>query len=235
MMEQKDNMEVDQKSGSIIRKDGRSPFQMRQFQAEQGLLNRADGSARFTQDNSSVLVAVYGPMEVRQRKEIIDRASIEVIYKPDKGVAGTSERESEHLIRSAVENAILSTLHPRTAINIIVQVLSEDGSIISAAVNGVSIALLDAGISMKSMVASVTCALTEDGTLLIDPDEKEEKSAESLFTFVFNHPYDGIVTSKTRGMFSEENYFLSLEAAKQGCSKVFAFIRGSMQKKYKIK
>eukprot|EP01114_Cavostelium_apophysatum_P009351 TRINITY_DN22467_c0_g1_i1.p1 TRINITY_DN22467_c0_g1~~TRINITY_DN22467_c0_g1_i1.p1 ORF type:complete len:223 (+),score=16.46 TRINITY_DN22467_c0_g1_i1:65-733(+) len=217
----------------LVRKDGRNEFQMRPFQTELGLLNRADGSARFTQDNSSVLVAVYGPMDVNQRKEKIDRAFVDVIYQPQSGMAGYPEKEKESYIRNALENSILSTLHPRTGINIIVQVLSEDGSILSTAINGAALALLDAGIAMKSMVGSITCAIGQDGTLLIDPTQQEEEDASSIFVFALNSPFDGVVSSKTSGTFSEEEYFACLEAAKKGASRVTGFVRESYQKQYK--
>jgi len=225
--------EVIEVPNSKLRKDGRSANQIRQFAAEQGLLNRADGSARFTQGNSSVLVSVYGPMEVKQRKELIDKASIDVCYRPRSGLAGSEETEKELYIRSALEESILSTLHPRTAVNIVVQVLSEDGSMLSTAINAVCLALLDAGVAMKSQVASVSSCLV-NGTLVIDPSELEEKDATSTFVFAFNHPHDGLVTSKAIGRFSEEQYFNALEASKQGCDKLFSFIRGSFLKKYNV-
>ena len=34
------------------------------------------------------MAAVYGPGDVRQTKEIIDRATVEVIYKPTVGMPG---------------------------------------------------------------------------------------------------------------------------------------------------
>jgi hypothetical protein len=42
----------------------------------------------FHTDKSAVIVSVHGPMEVKARKEIIDKATIEVIYKPRTGLAG---------------------------------------------------------------------------------------------------------------------------------------------------
>ncbi len=37
------------------------------------------------------------------------------------------------------------------------------------------LALIDAGIPMNALVASVTCGLLKDGTIVLDPDEKEEQ------------------------------------------------------------
>lgn len=53
---------------------------------ERGLLQRADGSARWSQDKTSVLAAVYGPRSTFGRKEDSERAVVEVIFKPHAGL-----------------------------------------------------------------------------------------------------------------------------------------------------
>jgi exosome complex component RRP46 len=85
------------------------------------------------------------------------------------------ETEFEFYLRNTLESVVLAALHPRTSISVIVQVLSEDGSLLSTAINATCLALLDAGISLKSLIGSVTCAISADGTLLLDPDAKEEQ------------------------------------------------------------
>ena len=52
------------------------------------MLQRADGSAKWSQDGSVVLVAVYGPKQAEIRKEQADRAIIEVVMRPREGVPG---------------------------------------------------------------------------------------------------------------------------------------------------
>lgn len=46
---------------------------LRERSCELGLLERADGSARLVQGETSVLCAVYGPAEVKVAKEQCDR------------------------------------------------------------------------------------------------------------------------------------------------------------------
>jgi len=173
-------------------------------------------------------------MDVKISKEEIDKASIQVIYKTDAGISGVCDREIEYYLHNAVENEILATMHPRTSINIVVQVLSQDGSMLSCALNGICLALLDAGIPLRSLISSVTCAMTKNGVLLLDPDAQEEESC-SVFTFAFDHTLNGIITSKTSGVFDEQEYFTCLEGARQGCSKVLSFIRTSVETKHSKK
>ncbi len=48
------------------RSDNRTaPNQLRAMSAECSLLSRADGSVRYSQGKTSLLVAVYGPLQVR--------------------------------------------------------------------------------------------------------------------------------------------------------------------------
>lgn len=42
--------------------------------------------AEFLSDKTSVLAAVYGPTEVKARRELIDRATLEVILRPATGI-----------------------------------------------------------------------------------------------------------------------------------------------------
>ena len=38
--------------------------------------------------NTSVMVGVYGPVEVRLNKEIVNKATVEVVFRPKTGIAG---------------------------------------------------------------------------------------------------------------------------------------------------
>ena len=94
-----------------------------------GLLAHADGSARLTSGGTTVLVHVSGPGEVRLRNELIDKAYIEVSFRPAVGVAGTREKLLEHFIKKILDGVVLAALHPRTSISVFVQVIENNGSV----------------------------------------------------------------------------------------------------------
>lgn len=52
-------------------------------------LNRADGSATFSQGGYTVIGAVNGPIEVQRRDELPEEAAIEVNVRPAVGVGST--------------------------------------------------------------------------------------------------------------------------------------------------
>lgn len=105
------------------RRDGRNANQIRPLAVEQGILNRADGSARFVQGNTSVLAAVYGPAPAKSaRLEKPDAASVEVNFKPESGMTSASDAEREVLLRRSLEEVILRSRYPRSVVSVVIQV-----------------------------------------------------------------------------------------------------------------
>lgn len=138
-----------------------------------GILTRSDGSAKFQFGKSCVLTSIYGPMNVKMRDELLDKSFINVIFTPVSGSGGTHERLYEGILRQTASSIILATLFPRTMIKITCQVLADDGSILSTAMNSMILALLDAGVPLTSTFSAVTCMIHKDGNLLLDPTNLE--------------------------------------------------------------
>ncbi|ELR17429.1 3' exoribonuclease family, domain 1 domain containing protein [Acanthamoeba castellanii str. Neff] len=221
----------------VKRSGGRTNNQLRAVTSELGLLNKPDGSAKYTAGKSAVVVAVYGPIEVKHRDEILDRATIKVHWSPSSGTGGPEEREKEMIVANVVQNAIIATLHPRTLIEIVVQMLA-------AAINATCLALVDAGIPLKyrpahptldfalellSWIASVTCAIAQNGVFVLDPDLAEESAARAVLLFAFNNQNDGVVASHSVGVLrksegeGEEFYLTCLAAARQSAFTLFSY------------
>lgn len=108
---------------SVDRTDGRLPNQIRPIESTPGALSRADGSALYSQGQSEVIVSVYGPCEVKRMREVANRSTLEVQVRPRGGLPGPLEREMEQLILSTLGYVVLASLHPRTAISVVVQII----------------------------------------------------------------------------------------------------------------
>lgn len=119
------------------------------------------------------MCSVSGPIEVQIRDEKLDEATVEVVVRPAKGVPSTKERLMESILRSAFEPVILGGMMPRTLVQIVIQILKDDGSVLAAAVNAITVALLDAGIPMKHMVAAITVTIDQNDELVLDPTAVE--------------------------------------------------------------
>ena len=93
---------------------------------------------------------------------------------------GKSDRRATELsmvIRNTLEQTILTELMPRSQIDIYVQVLQADGGTRCACINAAFLALADAGVPMRDIVASCAAGYLQS-TPLIDLNYLED-SGES--------------------------------------------------------
>lgn len=97
-------------------------------------------------------------------------------------------------IKSTFEPVIQTHLYPRSQIDINVQVLQSDGSLLQTAINATTLALIDAGVALTDYVASITCAL-HDSTPLLDLTSIEESDLPHVTVAVL--PKSGKVTLAT--------------------------------------
>ncbi|XP_077192702.1 exosome complex component RRP46 isoform X2 [Paroedura picta] len=153
---------------------------LRRIVCEQGLLSRPDGSASWMQGDTSVLVGVYGPTEVKVSKEIYDKATLEVLLKPKIGLPGVYERSREQMIKKTCEAAVLGALHPRSSITVVIQVVTDAGCLLSSALNAACVGLMDAGLPLNFLFCGVTCALDSEGVITLDPLAKQEKLQQCI-------------------------------------------------------
>ncbi|KAF7721995.1 Exosome component 5 [Apophysomyces ossiformis] len=217
-----------------IRPDRRAEnTQLRALAASQNVLNRADGSAKFDMGETSVLVSVVGPVDVSHRDEKLDEATVEVVVRPAAGYPATNEKLLESILRTTFEPVILAGMMPRTLIQIVVQIMKDDGSVLAAAVNGITLALLDAGVPMKFMAAAVSCAIDKNtNAILLDPTKKELENAGSEHTFAFNNDSSAsLLLSNSTGRFSQEQYFECHNTSYKAVDKVHGFMRVAIESK----
>nr|XP_060639550.1 exosome complex component RRP46 isoform X2 [Anolis sagrei ordinatus] len=182
---------------------------LRRIVCEQGLLSRPDGSVSWMQGDTSVLAGVYGPSEVKVSKEIYDKATLEVMLRPKVGLPGVYERSREQMIKKTCEAVVLGTLHPRSSITIVLQVITDAGSLLASCLNAACIGLMDAGLPMSSLFCGVTCALDADGNLTLDPTAKQEKEAQAVLTFAIDSIEKKVLMSSTKGTCSVEQQLYS--------------------------
>ncbi|KAJ1735107.1 exosome non-catalytic core subunit rrp46 [Coemansia biformis] len=216
----------------MTRPDRRDAGQIRALHCVLGQLSRADGSAQFAAGDSSVLCGVYGPVDVRVYDEKLDRAHIEVKLRPATGLPNTKDKWTESVIRSTFEREILCHLHPRTLVQINVQVRQDDGAVEAAAINAATLALVDAGIPLRTMVAAATCAVLPGGAIVVDPTLEEAAGAQSVHTFAFGgDTAGGPLHVDSRGDFAMDEYNACYDICATTAERVLAFMRSAVEGK----
>jgi len=160
------------------RVDGRDTDTVRPISIETGVLPRAHGSALFTRGQTQALVAVtLGTSDDEQRIDSIDvpgetTKSFMLHYNfppystgEVKMIRGTSRREIGH---GALAERALQPLLPAFdgfpyTLRIVSEILESNGSSSMATVCGGSLALMDAGVPIKSACAGVAMGLIKEG------------------------------------------------------------------------
>ena len=208
-----------------------TPPTLRPLSSDLGHLTRPDGSATLFQGDTSVMVSVYGPGEVKIHRENIDKATVDVVYKPKSGLPGCSEKSSEEVLRNTCETALLAALHPRSAVNITVQEIQNSGAYLAACVNCCCLALLDSSISMKCTMAAVSCCIKGDGQVVLDPKLKDEESCTSSYTFVFDSDNKDVITVIANGKYTLQEFQQSLVLCREASASVFTYYRDCIEKK----
>ncbi|XP_063793916.1 exosome complex component RRP46 isoform X2 [Pseudophryne corroboree] len=129
-------------------------------------------------------------------------ATLLSIEHPTSVNAAIQEKNQEQLIRETCESVILGTLHPRTSITIVLQVINDGGSLLACCLNAACMGLVDAGLPMRSMFCGVTCALDTDDQLILDPNTKQQKESRAVLTFAIESTEKKVLMVSSRGVFS---------------------------------
>lgn len=173
-----------------LRVDGRRWNELRRFECKINTHpNSSDGSSYVEQGNTKVMCMVQGPMEPPLRSQLNpDKATLEVNLnvvsfltlqrkkrlKNDKRMV-----ELRTLLERTFDQSIMATLYPKTLIEVHVQVLAQDGGLLAAVTNAITLALVDAGIAMYDYVAAVSVGM-HDQTPLLDLNNLEELDMSCL-------------------------------------------------------
>jgi exosome complex component RRP41 len=223
-----------------LRHDGRRFDELRPIRMQVGVLANATGSALVEYGRTKVLAAVYGPREPFQKYMVLpDRAILRVRYHmapfstTERKSPAPSRREIElsKVIREALEDIVLLTEYPRTVIDIFVEVLQADGGTRVAGVTAASLALADAGIPMKGLVAGVAVGKI-NGVLVLDLDEVEDSMGEADMP-IAGAPDLGLITLfQLNGVLTEEEVEKGLSMAWSAIEKIVAMEKEVLRSKF---
>tara|TARA_B100000029_G_scaffold125725_1_gene119285 strand:+ start:4346 stop:6448 length:2103 start_codon:yes stop_codon:yes gene_type:complete len=160
------------------RVDGRNVDEVRPITTEVGLLPRTHGSALFTRGQTQALVTTtFGSSRDEQRIDTIESSEeikksfmLHYNFPPfcvgeARPYRGTSRREQGHgaLAERAIRPLLPSHEEFPYTIRVVSDILESNGSSSMASVCGASLALMDAGVPVKSPCAGVAMGLIKEG------------------------------------------------------------------------
>ncbi len=207
---------------------------------EVGVLANADGSAYFEQGKNKILAAVYGPKEVHPKHLAQpDRAIIRCRYHmapfsvDERKSPAPSRREVElsKVIREALEPSVFLEYYPRTSVDVFTEVLQADGGTRCASITAASLALADAGIPMRDLVAA--CAAGKvDGRLVLDLIDVEDKGGEADVPLALMPHLNAITLLQMDGSLTLDEFEQVVNLASEGCKQLYALQKEALKEKY---
>mgnify|MGYP001418334175 FL=1 len=155
--------------------DGRGLSDVRPIMCEVGILPRTHGSALFTRgETQAIVTTTLGTSDDEQRIESLDglvreRFMLHYNFPPfsvgETGRIGTGRREIGHgkLAWRAIKSSLPSKEKFPYTFRIVSEITESNGSSSMATVCGTSLALMDAGVPMKTPVAGIAMGLIKEG------------------------------------------------------------------------
>jgi exosome complex component RRP41 len=225
-----------------LRVDGRRVDELRPIKLEVGILDKADGSAYIEHGKNKILAAVYGPREAHPKHiALADRAVVRCRYHmapfsvEERKSPAPSRRELElsKVIREALEPSIMSEYFPRATIDLFIEVLQADAGTRCAGITAASLALADAGIPMRELVAGCAAGKIE-GKVVLDLSDIEDKQGEADLPVALMPKSNVISLLQMDGSMSEDEFKQALEMSTDACRRIYEMQREALRQKYLV-
>jgi exosome complex component RRP41 len=223
-----------------LRTDGRKLDELRPIRLEVGYLSRADGSAYIEHGKNKIVAAVYGPRELHPRHLAqSDRALLRVTYRmatfsvSDRKRPAPSRREHEisMVLRQALEPLLFLKMYPRAAIDVYIMVLEADGGSRCASATVASLALADAGIPMRGLVAGCAAGKIE-GKIVIDLSDIEDKIGDADLPIAMSPDRGEITLLQMDGKLTGTELAKALSMVENGIHQIHEMQRAVLLEKY---
>ncbi len=225
-----------------VRLDGRKYNELRPIRIEAGVLKRADGSAYIEWGGNKVLAAVYGPREAHPR-HIQDpaRALVQCRYNmapfsvSDRKRPGPDRRSVEisKVISEAFSSVVFKEQFPRTSVDIFIEVLQADAGTRCAGLTAASVALADAGVPMRDLVAA--CASGKiGGVVCLDLNKEEDNFGDADCPTAVVHGTGEIVLLQMDGHLTYDEFQKAMELSLGAADKIFELQRDALRRRYSV-
>ena len=227
------------------RLDNRGFDETRKIEAKVGVIGRADGSAYFKIGKTWAYAAVYGPRDLYPR----------FLQDPKKGMLrchynmmpfsssnervrpGGSRRSKE--ISMVSKKSLLPVLNldqfPNSVVDVFIELPQTEAGSRCAGICAASMALADAGLDMKDLVAAVSVGRVDD-KLLVDLDYSEESYEDGSVSDIpiAMLPNSGEITLlQTDGLVKKEQLMELIDMAKKACKGIYEIQKKALKDKYK--
>lgn len=229
----------------VHRHDNRKAEDVRELSAKVGVIKKADGSAYFKIGNTAAYAAVYGPRDLypkflQNHSKGVLRCNYNMMAfsTVERVRPGPSRRSKE--LTMVIEKALLPVIDlgdfPDAVVDVFIELPETDAGSRCAAICAASMALADAGIAMKDMVAAVSVGKVEN-ELVVDLDGEEEHLNENETTDlpIAMVPSTGEITLlQMDGILEADEVRKALQLVKPAIEKIVSVQQKALKDRYKV-
>jgi len=224
--------------------DGRKFDELRPIEAKAGIIKRADGSAMFKIGKTIAYAAVYGPRSLYPKflqnpKEGIIRVNYAMMPFSGAGErvkSGPSRRAKE--ISMVIEKALLPVLDleefPNAVVDVFIELPQTDAGTRCAGICAASIALADAGVPMKDLVAAVSVGRVDDKIVVdLNYDEEAYEGQVADIPVAMIQRTGEITLLQMDGDISKQDLIKALKLGREKLKEIFEIQKNALKEKYK--
>ncbi len=226
------------------RHDGRKADELRHMEAKVGVIKNADGSAYFKIGNTHAYAAVYGPKNLfpkfmQDPSKGILRCSYNMMPFSGSGNRvrpGQNRRSKE--ISMVMEKALVPVLdlseYPNSVVDVFTELPQTEAGSRCAAICAASMALADAGLTMKDLVSAVSVGRVDE-MLLVDLDYAEEAYEDGPVADIplaMTHRSKELTLLQMDGEVTKEMLLEAIEIGKKACVKIHEVQVNALKQKY---
>ncbi|MBN1377239.1 exosome complex exonuclease Rrp41 [Candidatus Woesearchaeota archaeon] len=229
------------------RYDGRDFNETRPIEAKAGVIEKADGSAYFRIGGTVAYAAVYGPRQLhpshlQDPRTGILRCKYNMLPFSGRGerIRPAPNRRSKE-ISMITEKALIPLLnledYPNAVVDVFIELPETNAGSRCAGICAASIALADAGLIMKDMVAAVALGKVDD-KIVVDLDYNEEayEDGDVADIPIAMIPSTGEITLlQMDGKITKNEFREVLKTSKKTIQKIVDIQREALLERYKVK
>lgn len=228
-------------NSSGLRKDGRRVHEIRGIRCKFGVSEDADGSVLYEQGLTRVLALVHGPREATFKRLAAEgEVSISCEYRTTPFSSSEHrtrrrgmDRKSMDLaktVKRSMEAAVLCDQYPRSQIRISLYGIRSDGGMLCACINAATLALIDAGVSMRDYVVACSAGYLEKN-FLTDLNYLESSSGKPNLPVAILPRSKRVVMSRLKCRLEIEKFEGLLKCAQKGCESVYEILKSAVKER----
>jgi exosome complex component RRP41 len=153
---------------------------------------------------------------------------------PDRKRPGPDRRSKEiaKVTKEALESVIYVEDYAQSAIRLHIEILQADAGTRVTGLTAASVALADAGIKMRDMVASCAAGKIDD-TVVLDLNGIEDNTGQADLPVAYAAGLDEITLLQMDGLMTEDEFEQALKYAIDGCKTIYGLQKDALKRRYK--